>query len=66
MRKLKKMILFDIVGLTTFTPGVPLTLVLHHSDGSKEEIKVNHSYNEHQIAWFKAGGALKHYPAEQA
>lgn len=48
----------DIIGLTTFTPGVPLTLVLNHADGSKEEIFANHSYNAQQIEWFKAGGAL--------
>jgi aconitate hydratase len=48
----------DILGLTTFTPNVPLTLVLNHADGTKEEIAVNHSYNEQQIEWFKAGGAL--------
>jgi aconitate hydratase len=49
---------FDIVGLTTFTPNVPLTLVVIHKDGSKDEIKANHTYNEQQISWFKAGGAL--------
>ncbi len=48
----------DIVGLKTFRPGVPLTLVLNHADGSKEEIIVNHTYNAQQIEWFKAGGAL--------
>ncbi len=48
----------DIVGLTTFAPGTPLTVVLNHKDGSKEEFKVNHTYNEQQIEWFKAGGAL--------
>ncbi|MFI5219150.1 MAG: aconitate hydratase [Bacteroidia bacterium] len=48
----------DVVGLKTFAPGVPLTLVLNHKDGTKEEIKVNHTYNENQIEWFKAGGAL--------
>ncbi|TKC07210.1 aconitate hydratase [Pedobacter frigoris] len=48
----------DIIGLTTFTPNVPLTLVLHHADGTKEEITVNHSYNDQQIEWFRAGGAL--------
>ena len=48
----------DIVGLTEFAPGKPLTVVLHHADGTKEEITVNHSYNEQQIGWFKAGGAL--------
>lgn len=48
----------DIIGLTEFAPNKPLTLVLNHADGTKEEIVVNHSYNEQQIAWFKAGAAL--------
>jgi aconitate hydratase len=48
----------DIVGLTHFVPGDNLIVVLNHKDGSKEEIKVNQSYNEQQIEWFKAGGAL--------
>jgi aconitate hydratase len=48
----------DINGLTTFAPSLPLALVLNHKDGSKDEIKVNHTYNAQQIEWFKAGGAL--------
>jgi aconitate hydratase len=48
----------DILGLTTFAPGQPLTVRLHHSDGTKDDISVNHSYNAQQIEWFKAGGAL--------
>jgi aconitate hydratase len=48
----------DIVGLTSFAPNVPLTIVLNHLDGSTEEFPVNHSYNAQQIEWFKAGGAL--------
>jgi aconitate hydratase len=48
----------DIVGLTSFAPNTPLTLILTRKDGSKQEIKVNHTYNEQQIEWFKAGGAL--------
>jgi aconitate hydratase len=48
----------DIDGLTTFTANVPLTLVLNHADGTREEFPVNHSYNAQQIDWFKAGGAL--------
>lgn len=48
----------DIIGLTSFSEGKPLTLVLNHKDGSKEEISVNHSYNSQQIEWFKAGSAL--------
>jgi aconitate hydratase len=48
----------DILGLTTFTPNQPLQIVLHHADGTTDTIQVNHSYNEQQIGWFKAGGAL--------
>ncbi len=48
----------DILGLTTFAPNKPLTLVLHHADGTTEQFDVNHSYNEQQIEWFIAGGAL--------
>lgn len=48
----------DILGLTEFAPGKPLTLVLHHADGTREEILANHTYNAQQIEWFKAGGAL--------
>ncbi len=56
----------DIDGLTHFTPGQPLTLVLHHLQGEPEEILANHTYNESQIEWFKAGGALNVIRAEFA
>jgi len=56
---------FDIVGLTSFTPGKPLTVVANHSDGSRDEITVNHTYNEAQIEWFKAGSALNLIAASQ-
>ena len=48
----------DIVGLTSFAPNTPLTLVLNHKDGSSENITVNHTYNQQQIEWFKEGAAL--------
>jgi aconitate hydratase len=48
----------DILGLKTFSPGKALSAVLHHSDGSSEEISLNHTYNQAQIEWFKAGSAL--------
>ena len=48
----------DIAGLESFAPGVQLTVVLNHADGSKDEIRVNHTYNAGQIEWFKAGSAL--------
>ncbi|UGU15032.1 aconitate hydratase [Sinomicrobium kalidii] len=49
---------FNLVDLEEFAPNKPLTLEVVHSDGSKDVIKTNHSYNEGQIAWFKAGSAL--------
>ena len=49
---------FDIEGLLTFAPNKQLQLVLNHADGSNETIQVNHTYNQQQIEWFKAGGAL--------
>ncbi|HMZ46382.1 MAG TPA: aconitate hydratase [Chitinophagaceae bacterium] len=48
----------DVIGLTTFSPNDALTLVLHHKNGIKEEIVANHTYNQQQIEWFKAGAAL--------
>jgi len=51
---------FDILGLDTFKPGVPLTLVIHHAGGTSEKITVNHSYSALQIEWFKAGSALNY------
>jgi aconitate hydratase len=48
----------DIQGLTEFAPGKQLTIVLNHKDGSCDKIKVNHTYNQQQIEWFKAGSAL--------
>ena len=56
----------DILGLTTLTPDVPLTMVLNHADGTKDEITVNHTYNEAQIEWFKAGSALNMLKKETA
>jgi aconitate hydratase len=48
----------DVTGITEFTPGKPFTISLLHSDGSVEHFPANHSYNENQIEWFKAGSAL--------
>lgn len=48
----------DIKGLATFAPNTPLIIVLNHDDGTSQEILANHTYNEQQVEWFKAGGAL--------
>lgn len=48
----------DIMGLTDFQAGKSLSLKLTHEDGTTDEIVANHSYNDVQIEWFKAGSAL--------
>jgi aconitate hydratase len=39
-------------------PGRSLTLTVKHNDGTQDSILLNHTFNEQQIAWFKAGSAL--------
>ena len=48
----------DITGLKEFAPGKQIKIILNHSNGEKETIFANHSYNDAQIEWFKAGSAL--------
>ena len=56
--KVKEDDIIDILGVVDFTPGQKLTMVLNHSDGTKDEVTLNHTYNHQQIEWFRAGGAL--------
>jgi aconitate hydratase len=49
---------FDILGLTDFREGMPFKIVVHHKDGSSDEIAANQTYNQNQWEWFKAGSAL--------
>jgi aconitate hydratase len=49
---------FNFIDLESFAPGKPLTLEIVHANGSKENILLNHTYNNSQIDWFKAGSAL--------
>ena len=48
----------SIIDLESFAPDKQLTLQLDHADGTSETILANHSYNNAQIEWFKAGSAL--------
>ena len=48
----------EVTGLKTFAPGSRMTVTLRHSDGTSESFEANHTYNEQQIKWFKAGAAL--------
>jgi aconitate hydratase len=49
---------FDFLDLSNFSPEKPLTIRASHQDGSEDLITMNHTYNESQIKWFKAGSAL--------
>jgi aconitate hydratase len=50
--------LVDVVGLKDLAPGVPLKIVLQHSNGSTDSFLANHTLNDNQIKWFRAGSAL--------
>ena len=56
---------FDFVDLDQFAADKPLTLAVNHADGSTDEIICNHTYNDTQIEWFKAGSALNLISAQQ-
>ncbi len=49
---------FNFVDLEDFAPGKSLTIEVVHSDGTVDTISCNHTYNEQQIEWYRAGSAL--------
>lgn len=49
---------FDFINLESFAPNTPLQILITHADGTTDTILANHTYNEQQIGWFKAGSAL--------
>jgi aconitate hydratase len=56
--KIKENDTFDFTDLKDFAPGKQLTLQVNHADGTSETIMLNHTYNDQQIDWFRAGSAL--------
>ena len=57
---------FNFIDLVDFAPGKPLTLEIVHATGSKETIQLNHTYNQSQIEWFRAGSALNLIKSQNA
>lgn len=57
---------FNFVDLKDFAPGKQLTLEVVHADGSKDLIKLNHTYNQAQIDWYNEGSALNLIKKENA
>lgn len=50
--------IFNFIDLVEFAPGKPIHLEILHSDGTKNIVQLNHTYNTQQIDWFRAGSAL--------
>ena len=48
----------SVTGLKTLAPGSKLTVTLRHADGTSESFEAEHTYNNTQIAWFRAGSCL--------
>lgn len=57
---------FNFLDIAEFAPDKQLTIELVHKDGSKDTIKVNHTYNQSQIDWFNEGSALNVIKRENA
>ena len=56
--KIQEHDLISVIGLMDFAPRRNLKIVLHHEDGTKDSFEAQHTYNEQQIGWFRAGSAL--------
>ena len=56
--KIQEHDLISVIGLMDFAPGRNLKIILHHEDGTKDSFEAQHTYNEQQIGWFRAGSAL--------
>ncbi|MCH8185213.1 MAG: aconitate hydratase [Chloroflexi bacterium] len=48
----------SLIELQDLAPGLPVTCVVTHSDGTSETLSLDHSYGASQLEWFKAGAAL--------
>ena len=51
----------SIIGIRNFKLGEPLTVILYHADKTQESFLVNHTFNDLQIRWYKAGSALNYF-----
>lgn len=48
----------SLKNLKSLAPGKPVECEIKHADGSVDKIQLNHTLNDLQITWFKAGSAL--------
>jgi aconitate hydratase len=57
---------FNFIDLNEFSPNKPLIIEVVHTDGSKDTVVANHTYNEGQIKWYNEGSALNLIKKENA
>ena len=50
--------IFNFIDLESFSPEKKITIEIVHSNGTKDIIKADHTYNTQQIEWYKEGSAL--------
>ena len=50
--------IFNLIDLKDFAPGKKISIEIIHSNGKKDIIATNHTYNNQQIEWYKEGSAL--------
>jgi len=48
----------SVTGLSELAPDRPVDVTLHHADGSTDSFQAEHTLNQDQVAWFRAGSAL--------
>ncbi len=48
----------DILGIAELAPGRPVTVRIHHADGTSHDVQTTHTMSDEHIAWFRAGSAL--------
>ncbi|MCB9258069.1 MAG: aconitate hydratase [Ignavibacteriales bacterium] len=56
--KIKEDDKISLIGLKDLAPDSQVKMIVKHSDGSNDEMMLNHTFNTNQIEWFKAGSAL--------
>ncbi len=48
----------SLTGLADMAPGKPVECVISHADGTTENLRLNHTFGESQLEWFRLGSAL--------
>lgn len=56
--KIRENDIVETIDLDRFSEGQPIHIKFTHDDGTEDVIPTNHTYNNGQIAWYKAGSAL--------